>query len=167
MEKYVFKKYSHEYTALFLSEKKKLAKILGKNANIEHIGSTAVPGLGGKGILDIIIGIIGHNLDDAKKKLIKAGYEFRAIASVPERLFFRRDYNYKKENRRVHIHLIKFKSNDWNKMIKFRDYLIKHPESVEQYMNIKKQAVKKASGDGEKYRKYKEKFIKNILKKTK
>lgn len=51
-------------------------------------------------------------------------------------------------------------------MISFRDYLLKHPDAVEQYVKIKKEGVKITLGDGEKYRKYKEKFIKNILSKA-
>ena len=47
MQKYVFRKYDPEYRAFFTSEKKKIAKALG---------STAIPHLGGKGILDIAVG---------------------------------------------------------------------------------------------------------------
>ncbi len=103
---------------------------------------------------------------ETKRKLEKAGYEFRKKASCPERLFFRVDYPYKNRKRRVHIHLTRFNSRDWKGMISFRDYLLKHPETIEQYAKIKKEGVKKALGDGEKYRKYKEKFIKSILKKA-
>ena len=48
-------------------------------------------------------------------------------------------------------------------MTGFRDYLLKPPDAVEQYVKIKKDGVKKAHGDGEKYRKHKEKFIETIL----
>ena len=51
-------------------------------------------------------------------------------------------------------------------MIGFRNYLLKSPETVKYYIKIKKEAVKKALGDGEKYRKHKESFIQNILKKA-
>jgi len=70
--------------------------------------------------------------------LEKAGYEFREKASYPERLFFRRDYSYRKRKRRVHIHLTKFNGQDWKEMTGFRDYLLKHPGAVEQYIKIKK-----------------------------
>ena len=51
-------------------------------------------------------------------------------------------------------------------MVSFRNYLLKHPEVVEQYVRIKKEAVKKADGLGDVYRKHKEKFIKSITKKA-
>ena len=166
MQKYVFRKYNTEYLKFFKEEKKKLAKTLGPSAKIEQVGSTAIPHLGGKGILDIVVGVSKSKIMKAKKRLEKAGYEFREKASTPERLFFRRDYPYKNRKRRIHIHLTKFNSKDWKEMVGFRDYLLKHPEVVKEYSKIKKEAVKKALGDGEKYRKYKESFIQNVLKKA-
>ena len=166
MKKYVFRKYNPEYRAFFTAEKKKIVKALGSSAKIEHVGSTAIPNLGGKGILDIIVGVSKSKFAEAKKKLEKAGYEFREKASYPERLFFRIDYPYKNIKRRIHIHLTKFNGQDWKEIIGFRNYLLKYPDAVEQYVKIKKEGVKKALGDGEKYRKHKEKFIENILKKV-
>jgi len=163
MRKYVFRKYNPEYRALFTSEKRKIAKALGSTAKIEHVGSTAIPNLGGKGILDIIVGVSKPKFGEAKRKLEKAGYEFREKASYPERLFFRIDCPYKSRKRRVHIHLTRFNGQDWKEMIGFRDYLLKHPEAVEQYVKIKQLGVKKALGDGKIYRKHKENFIENIL----
>ncbi|MDD5181772.1 MAG: GrpB family protein [Candidatus Nanoarchaeia archaeon] len=166
MQKYVFRKYNPEYRAFFTSEKKKIAKALGSTATIEHVGSTAIPNLGGKGILDVAVGVSKSKIVESKNKLEKEGYEFREKASYPERLFFRIDYPYKNRKRRIHIHLTKFNGQDWKEMIGFRDYLLKHPEAVEQYVKIKKEGVKKALGDGEKYRKHKEEFIQNILRKA-
>jgi glutamate racemase len=167
MQKYVYKKYISEYKNFYISEKKKIAKALGSIAKIEHIGSTAILNLGGKGIIDIAVGVSKSKIIFIKKKLEKAGYEFREIASTPERLFFRHDYQYKNTARRIHIHLTKLNGKSWKEMIGFRDYLLCHPDTVKLYANIKKQGVKVAEGDGEKYRKYKEKFIKNIIKTVK
>lgn len=166
MQKYVFRKYNPDYRAFFASEKKKIIKILGSTAKIEHIGSTAIPNLGGKGILDIAVGVSKSKMAGAKEKLEEAGYEYREKASYPERLFFRRDYSYKNRKRRIHIHLTKFNGQDWKEMIGFRNYLLKHHDVVEQYIKIKKEAVKKVLGDGEKYRKHKEKFIEDILRRV-
>lgn len=147
-------------------EKKRLEKVLSRSAEIEHIGSTAIAGLGGKGILDIIVGISKSKMAEVRKKLEEADYEFREKASYPERFFFRRDYSYKNGKRRVHIHLVEFRGTDWKEMISFRNYLLKHHKAVDRYVEIKKEAVRKAQGEGEVYRKHKEKFIKDITKKA-
>lgn len=164
MQKYVFKKYDPEYSELFTLEKKKLINALGSKLIIEHVGSTAVPDLSGKGILDIMIGILNGDLNKYKDILEKIGYEFREIASYPERLFFRRDFSNKNIAQRVHIHLVKYNGPDWRETVGFRDYLLKHPDAVKKYGEIKKKAVKIANGDGKKYKTYKEPFIKNTLK---
>jgi len=163
MQKYVFRKYNPKYRVFFALEKKKISKALGSKVKIEHVGSTAIPGLGGKGILDIVVGVSKSKIVEIKKKLEKAGYEFREKASYPERLFFRHDYSYQSRKRRVHIHLTKFNGQDWKEIIGFRNHLLKHTDAVEQYVKIKKEGVKKSLGDGEKYRKHKEKFIEDIL----
>ena len=51
MKKYVFKPYNPKFPVLFEQEKQRIASHLKEKAPIEHVGSTAVPGLGGKGII--------------------------------------------------------------------------------------------------------------------
>lgn len=55
MNKYVFKPYSALFPNLFAKEKARIVQHFLFPASIEHVGSTAVPGLGGKGIIDIAI----------------------------------------------------------------------------------------------------------------
>ena len=57
MSKYVFKKYSSIFPDLFNKEKDRIELHLKTDLAIEHIGSTAVCNLGGKGIIDIAIGV--------------------------------------------------------------------------------------------------------------
>ncbi len=162
MDKYVFVDYDPIYVTYFLEEKQRLYSILGKNTLVEHMGSTAVPGLGGKGIIDILVGV--KALDDAKKLLEHAGYEFKEIASTPQRLFFKRNYG-DTIHRRVHIHLITENPKESHE-VAFRDWLCAHPEDLAKYAAIKREAVVHAKGEGELYRKYKEEIILQITKKA-
>lgn len=166
MEKYIFREYNPEYKKFFRAERARLKKLLGKSVKIEHVGSTAIPNLGGKGIIDILIGVPKNKIEKIRKKLEKADYLFSKKASTPDRLFLKKDYPYKQAKRRVHIHLTVLNSEEWKEIIMFRNYLKKHPELIEKYAKIKKAAVKKARGKGEIYRKQKEKFIKSVLKKA-
>jgi len=165
MKKYAFLKYTPKYKKLFLIEKKNIKRALSVKCVIEHIGSTAIPKLGGKGIVDLVVGIYSDNLRKHIPTLEKVGYQFRETASIPERLFFRRDYKIGKSIRRVHIHLTQFEEKDWNEMIAFRNYLLKHPKEVEEYATIKRKAVKGANGNGEIYRELKRPFMETITKK--
>lgn len=67
MKKYVFKPYKESFPELFDNEKKRIAALLGTDPVIEHIGSTAVPGLGGKGIIDIAIAVKKENLSQVSQ----------------------------------------------------------------------------------------------------
>ena len=133
---------------------------------IEHVGSTAISRLGGKGILDILLAVPKNAIVNTSKKLQRTGYEFRDIASTQQRLFFRRDYKTSSSIRRVHIHLTFTGSRDQKEMTTFRDYLISHSKTVKEYEKLKKDAVKIAKGRGDLYKKYKEKFILDITRKT-
>lgn len=163
-QKYIFREYDYEYKSFFILEKKKLEKIIGFEAQIEHVGSTAVPELGGKGILDIAIGVVKSEIQNIKNKLEKE-YTYSEEYSTSERFYFKKLYPHKNDFRRVHIHLVELGGKEWNQFIAFRDYLNKHPEVLKEYSKIKKEAVKK-SLEGEKYREYKHKFIIDILKKA-
>ena len=64
MNKYIFKPYHEIFPKLFEQEKLRLSKYLTGEYMIEHIGSTAVPGLGGKGIIDIMISVSKDKMRD-------------------------------------------------------------------------------------------------------
>lgn len=88
MSKYVFKPYNKNFPHLFEVEKKRLLTGINCPAEIEHVGSTAIPGLGGKGIIDIAIAVPKQNLKSVSKQLQSLGYEFKPKFSTSERLYF-------------------------------------------------------------------------------
>jgi len=167
MKKYVFKPYSESFPALFQREKERIASLVKTALAIEHIGSTAVPHLGGKGIIDIAIAINRKDADLTSEQLRALGYEFRQVHSTPDRLFFRIDLPDLEEGvRRYHVHLTCFESNDWKEFIAFRDYLKANPEECQKYEEIKKNAAIEANHEGEKYRKLKEPLFNEVLSKV-
>jgi GrpB-like predicted nucleotidyltransferase (UPF0157 family) len=82
--------YQNEWVGAFRLEQKRLATTLGVGlVAIEHIGSTAVPGLSGKPIIDIMIGAQHLPPPDAwSEALISLGYEALGEVGVPGRLYF-------------------------------------------------------------------------------
>lgn len=167
MNKYVFKPYEEIFPDLFDKEKLRLQHFLTGNYRIEHIGSTAIPDLGGKGIIDIYIATAETNLQTVKDQLVKARYEYRPQASTLEHLFFRVDLpDPIEKTRRYHIHLANFDSEDYKKTVAFRDYLRSHPIETKQYAEIKIKATKVANEDKDEYMKIKSPFMQEILHKT-
>jgi GrpB-like predicted nucleotidyltransferase (UPF0157 family) len=167
MGKYVFKSYDPKFKELFNKEKLKLKKILVKNTKLEHVGSTSVHGLGGKGIIDIAIKTPIKKKDQFMKQLEGLGYEYR-LSEHPandKRIFLQKIIKYRGKERRIHIHLV-FDDEFWESFIVVRDYLRNNDKECKRYTKIKKEAVKYAKGEGKKYRKYKDRYLKNLLKKA-
>lgn len=157
MSKYAFKPYSPLFPGLFAKEKARIAQHFLFSASIEHVGSTAVPGLGGKGIIDIAIAVEKDCMEEAKNKLQELNYEFRPSFSTPDRFYFIIYLPDQEEGRRrYHVHLTYPESKEWRELVGFRDYLLNNPEELREYAELKKKAVLEAEEDGEKYRKIKE-----------
>jgi GrpB-like predicted nucleotidyltransferase (UPF0157 family) len=166
MAKYVFKPYSEKFPELFEREKKRLSKHIYKSMQIEHVGSTAIPGLGGKGIIDIAIAVRSDDTSALTTELQVLGYEFRPNHSSPDRLFFRIDLPDDEEGtRRYHVHLMRQGNREWQDMLTFRDYLKNHPEAMQEYADLKKKSANIVEEDGKKYRDLKDPFFKKILNK--
>lgn len=163
--KYKFVKYNNEFPKLYKKENSSLKKILQKNAKIEHIGSTSVPDLGGKGIIDILVGIKKNQVIKSKNKLMDFGYVLNLAGGNKKRLFFEKDYS-KNNLRRVHVHLVEINSNEWKNPIILRDYLRSNKQARKKYEELKKEATKICKNEGEVYRKLKKVFLDKLTKRA-
>jgi len=155
--------YSKKFEEKFKKEKKRISKIL-KDCEIYHIGSTAVSGLGGKGIIDIMIGI--KSFKDAKsviKKLNELGFT-HIHPKEKGRVFLSKDPKLFQKN--VHIHITKIGSKAYKELLFFRDYLRKNKEEAKNYNNLKIKWLKESNADRKKYKNLKSKYINKILKKN-
>ncbi len=163
MQKYVFKPYSKVFPELFHKEKERIASSLKTALAIEHVGSTAVPNLGGKGIIDIAIAVNKQDMESATQQLQDLGYEFRPAYSTSDRLYFVIYLpDSEEETRRYHIHLTYPESSEWKNLIDFRDYLRNHPQEAKEYAEMKQLASTEANNIGEHYRKLKEPMFQKI-----
>jgi GrpB-like predicted nucleotidyltransferase (UPF0157 family)/predicted GNAT family acetyltransferase len=163
MSKYTFKPYQIFFPQLFQQEKARIASLMNHILKIEHIGSTAIPNLGGKGIIDIAIAIRKEDMESATKELQDLGYEFRPAFSTTDRFYFVTELPDPEEGkRRYHVHLTYPENREWKRFIEFRDYLRAHPEAVAEYAEMKKQAAIEANQVGAHYRKAKEPFLEKI-----
>ncbi len=166
LKKYIFRQYDENFPKLFLKEREKLTKFLPRHVKIEHFGSTAVPDLGGKGIIDVMITVRKSEILLVKKVLQKKKYLFILSAGDKERLFFQKDYGQGNKTRRVHIHLTFQDSLVWKKAIAVRNYLKKYRKEAQAYERIKKLAAKECEDNGEVYCLYKKDVLKKLVKKA-
>ena len=99
----------------------------------EHIGSTAIPNIKAKPIIDIIIGV--NNFPPRKEiieEIQESGYTYMQEMSVPDRLYF-----ITRGQRNFNVHVIAFKGSVWNNDVLFRNYMINHFEKAQEYSDLK------------------------------
>ncbi|GFN33983.1 GrpB family protein [Paenibacillus xylaniclasticus] len=158
--------YDEAWAMEYQQEARKVMELLGNKAmDIEHIGSTSVLGLGAKPIIDFMLGV--HHLSDADEfiePLATIGYEYVGHKEFPNRRFFR-----KGEWRAGthHLHIYKYKSDEWNKHILFRDYLRAHSDVREQYHQLKKSLAERYRYDRAAYTNAKHPFITGVIERAK
>jgi GrpB-like predicted nucleotidyltransferase (UPF0157 family) len=119
---------------LFEEERAQLAGVFdGKAVGIEHIGSTSVPDLCAKPIVDVLIGLRELELTDEQiAAMERLGYAYLGEHGLPGRLFFRKD------PRTHHVHVVEHGGEHWERQLVFRDTLRRDPEERQRYDEFKR-----------------------------
>lgn len=142
----------------FQHERARIEAALGPHLTaIEHIGSTAIPGLPAKPILDLQLGVL--NFEQACvciAPLQSLGYEYRGEYGIA-----RRHYFVKGDPRTHHAHMLEVSSENWAKALAFRDALLARPDLVQIYRDAKIAMI--AAGDRAAYQDAKGPVIERIL----
>lgn len=135
---------------------------------IQHVGSTAIPGILSKPIIDIIIAVdsLAAIKQIAIEKLTVLGYQYWQDNPDTEKMFFVKGMPPFGEQRTHHVHIVEPGSKHWQEKILFRDYLLAHPLVVTDYENLKKELAQKHRYDREQYTTAKTQFVKAILHKA-
>ncbi len=134
--------YKKEWTELFEQESGLLKEALGENVlRIEHHGSTSIPNMYAKPIIDIMIAVNSLKVAIELIPLIESlGYIHDGHDFIPERMFFvkRSSSLY----RTHHLSLTKLHSAFWKDQLAFRNYLRNDDQAAREYVNLKKQIAK-------------------------
>ncbi len=158
-------KYNPKWKTLFEEESALIFSVAEDFiVDVEHIGSTAIPGIVSKPIIDILAAI--NSLSNIVKIIVPLktlGYIYRGEQGIPDRhLFVKVGEDY----RTHHLHVVEKEHSEWPKHILFRDYLRKHPQDAQEYSKLKQTLLKKYELDREKYTESKSDFIRRILEKA-
>ncbi len=156
--------YDPEWPRRFAELGGRLRAALGEVAvRIDHIGSTAVPGLAAKPIVDVQISVVSFEpLDGYRLPLERLGYVFRA--ENPERA--KRYFRESPAQRRTHIHVRR--AGSWSEQfgLLFRDYLRTHSDDAAQYAERKRALAEKHGEDRIGYTDAKAPFIWSVMAKA-
>lgn len=162
METVKIEAYNEQWPMIYQEEKSKVERIMAdKTIAIEHIGSTAIPGLGAKAVIDFMVGVRDLlEVEPFIDPLARIGYEHVYHEAFPNRRFFRRGPWRAGTH---HLHVYVYGSDEWNNQLAFRDYLIEHPEKLKEYDKLKKELSLKYPHDRAAYTSAKHPFINEII----
>lgn len=154
------------WAAEFAAERARLGESLGDvPAIIEHVGSTSVPGLPAKPILDVIVGRPPESaLSDYVGAFERIGYIYRGELGLPGREYFVRGME--PVPRTHHLHLVLIGSDHWLRTLAFRDHLRRHPEAAQAYAALKGELAKRYPTDRGAYTAAKDAFIQEAIART-
>jgi GrpB-like predicted nucleotidyltransferase (UPF0157 family) len=127
---------------------------------IEHIGSTAIPGLAAKPVVDIMAGV--ESLDASRNAIARLehrGYCYYPYRPDVEHWFCKPSPAF----RTHHLHLVPFQSRLWIEQIAFRDYLRARPDVALEYAGLKSRLAERHRFDREAYTDAKGPFVQRIL----
>lgn len=138
-KKIVVASYNPAWPEIFAREATKIKEVLGDNGiAIHHIGSTSVPGLSAKPVIDMI-GVVKHP-EKAISPLESLGFKYKGEYNIPMRLYFSRS-----EGIQVNLHVYEEGHPEIELNLLFRDYLRKHSEARDEYAKLKEDLLKDKS----------------------
>lgn len=153
--------YDPAWTDLFARRRDVLLGVTdGRIVHIEHFGSTSVPGLAAKPIIDIVVAVRDVDTDGAAlmATLAPMGYEF-FDAGMSGRMLLTRDEDGEDVE---HLHIVPLERWDLMKERLMRDWLLAHPDARDRYATLKK-GIAAAGLDGLDYTRAKTEFVQEIV----
>lgn len=158
--------YQADWPALFAAERVTLLSSLPHNSvlNVEHFGSTAIPGMPAKPIIDILVAV--RSLAEARATfpsiLTSLEYDFWAENPKPDRLFFVKGLPPRLPRRTHHLHVCEHSGEMWGQLA-FQRRLVAHPEIAEDYAKLKRRLALEFRHDREAYTNAKAGFIAEVM----
>jgi GrpB-like predicted nucleotidyltransferase (UPF0157 family) len=151
------------WPAMFAAEAVRIRAALGDRvADLEHVGSTAVPGLRAKPVIDILAAVHDEcRLDAVVGRLAGIGYLYtpEAERDDPSRRVFRKGPADMALPRTHHLHLAERDGHYWRRLIAFRDRLRAHPEEAAAYVALKERLAARFAGQSRRYTAGKHDFV--------
>lgn len=144
----------------FEAESKRIVQALGNIAvHLHHIGSTAIPGIFAKPIIDLILEVDDTTkLDHRSATMENLGYKPMGEYGIPGRRYFHKD---NASGIRTHqIHAFNANSDDIERHLAFRDYMIAHPAEAQTYGELKQKLAREHPNDIKAYMDGKDPYIK-------
>ena len=146
---------------MFSAEAAEVTAALGNQVvTIRHIGSTAIPGIKAKPIIDLLVVIRDiERMDDYDETMAELGYEPMGEHGIPGRRFFRKPG---KDTRTHHVHVYGRGHPEVSRHLDFREHLRAHPQDAQAYSELKEELAQRFPEDVDRYVEGKSALIEEI-----
>jgi GrpB-like predicted nucleotidyltransferase (UPF0157 family) len=145
--------YDPSWPTLFAQERNLILQAVGQwIEEVEHVGSTAIPGLDAKPVVDLVVGL--KDMSDALslvEPLRSLGYSYWAEGAKAHHHLFVRFVDLEMSARTHNLHVVEAGGQYWEERLLFRDYLRKHPETAKKYARLKHRLATRHRDDREAY----------------
>lgn len=157
--------YDPLWPQMYEEERARISDAIGEYLiDIQHVGSTSIPGLSAKPILDIMPVIRSIALvPQCVEPLAALDHAYFGENGIPGRHYFRKPADITSQPQKVHLHVLEKGHDQWAMMLLFREYLRMHPESAQQYDTLKRELAAQYGSDRAGYTDAKEAFVKSII----
>lgn len=164
MRKVIVTPYDERWPIAFAKAAAEIRGVLESNClNVEHIGSTAVPGLAAKPVIDLLVIVSDiEAIDRFEEDFRKLGYQAKGENGLPERRYFERGGN----ERTHHVHCYEQGNPEISRHLAFRDFLKANPQVAGTYGELKVKLAKQYPLDIEQYINGKQAMVQEIEKKA-
>ena len=155
--------YDDRWPLLFTEEARRIRGECGTlPLKLEHVGSTSIPGMCAKPVLDIAAGRpSAASIGDYVAAFERAGYEHRGERGLPGREYFRRG-----QPRSYHLHLVEEGGALWSDYVTFRDYLRAYSEVAREFADVKRALAARFAHDRDAYLNAKGPHVLEILRRA-
>lgn len=152
---------------IYYDIEKKLKNSIGYNVPIDHVGSTAIPNMCGKNIIDILIGAENvEQFEGITKKLNDIGFIPGKKSKDAIYQFFS-STDAETTSGDVHIHLVIMGTERYSEFIILRDFLLNNTEEAYNYSNLKREIINNGITDRREYKTVKSEYVTSLIARAK
>ena len=155
--------YDPQWPLLFAAERERLMGLFPSQLlDVQHFGSTAIPGMPAKPIIDLLAGVESMAVADSLvEPLLSSSYTTSAEfnATLTDQRWFMRWFNGRRTH---HLHVVVLGESQWYRRLRFRDVLRSNAEIAHRYALLKKQLAAQHCADREAYTHAKAEFVLSV-----
>jgi GrpB-like predicted nucleotidyltransferase (UPF0157 family) len=156
-----YEDYDEKYPHVF-AEVVRLIQAALPSVHVEHVGSTAIPGLGGRRVLDLVIAAEQGRHNEIEPQLLRIGFVKSPVTHFLPMLTT--SIHYQGKDYSILLYLLPDDHEIYQGWIAFRTYMQQHPEEVQHYADVKKRAIAEGKTDAGSYQQAKTPYLESLVK---